>query len=797
MIRFLNALLVLLLFACNVFANELAEVRFVSTPYVDDDGQLQLEVDLTNYSRSPIQAMRVHYREFSENHFKTRRMSPEGLRYLASVDLSSYKGGMVEYYLDVEFADGRRTSYPATAPESELLTVAANQGFDSGDGQIVVVSPEAGERIYTNEFVLTVSFFQIASQVDGERTKLFLNNWDVSRYVKMYDEFLTFSPRQVPPGSHKITLKLFDRSGRQVASKVWQFTASERATIEKKVAPSTGLLWTGNVFAENRFESLADGFREDRYTKAGIRLNASTNSINFGTRLYFSNREDDALQPINRYSVWFRSNFWDKRFLRLAGGDVYPQYGALILQNTRVRGFHGQLHMKFLNLDFTTGATRRGIEGIVDSTTTVGVNDTLPGSFQRNLTGVRISTGNRDYFQWGVSGVRGSDDIASIRKGLRPQEAAAAGTDLYVASKDNKIILEGSFNLSFLNTDIGNGEDTALDTLRNLGIDIPEGAYNFASRFLTVNQYLIVFPGIAFDGTARFNFIKNNRLTVSYKSVSDEYNSFGQPYLLRDNRGFAITDNIRLLQNQLFLNLRFQQYRNNLNDNKPGTTDNRTLSFNLSYFPIRNLPSISVGFTNYDRKNDIDPDSTFGFVEDNRSNTINFSTSVPFAVSSLNNRLSLNLINYNRTDNTDLGSENLSNTVQFELNTRYSFPLRTRLSFSFQQTENTIDFNNSKAELALNTFGLGLEYRFNQLFALGDALVLATNARLGSVGNKISSDLQIADSEVDYNRTSFNGRLIYTMPAAGRISFNADMINYSGDRQFKDFLITARYDITF
>ncbi|MEL6823238.1 MAG: hypothetical protein AAFP70_15870, partial [Calditrichota bacterium] len=123
--------------------------------------------------------------------------------------------------------------------------------------------------------------------------------------------------------------------------------------------------------------------------------------------------------------------------------------------------------------------------------------------------------------------------------------------------------------------------------------------------------------------------------------------------------------------------------------------------------------------------------------------------------------------------------------------------LRTRLSFSFQQTENTIEFNNSKAELALNTFGLGLEYRFNQLFSLGDALVMALNGRLGSVANTVSSDLQLADSETDYNRSAINGRLIYTLPAAGRISLNTDLINYSGDREFQDFLITARYDITF
>ncbi|MCB0293736.1 MAG: hypothetical protein KDG51_00500, partial [Calditrichaeota bacterium] len=83
----------------------------------------------------------------------------------------------------------------------------------------------------------------------------------------------------------------------------------------------------------------------------------------------------------------------------------------------------------------------------------------------------------------------------------------------------------------------------------------------------------------------------------------DQFHSLGQPYLLRDNKGFAITDNIRLFQNQLFLNLRYQQYENNLRDVKSATTENRTIGFNISYFPLRNLPSLTFGYNNYQRNN--------------------------------------------------------------------------------------------------------------------------------------------------------------------------------------------------
>jgi hypothetical protein len=354
-------------------------------------------------------------------------------------------------------------------------------------------------------------------------------------------------------------------------------------------------------------------------------------------------------------------------------------------------------------------------------------------------------------------------------------------------------VLEGSYNLSAYNPNILNGEDEPLDSLRKSGIDIDKGLYDFISEIITVNQYWIVTPAKAYQAQMRLNYF-NNRFSILYRYVEDDFHSLGQPYLLRDNKGFTITDDIRLFQNQLFLNLRYQQYQNNLADNKPSTTDNQTIGFNISYFPLRNLPSLTFGYNNYQRGNDIqDGENSPGFPEDNITNTITFSSSYVFLFSNLKNRLTLNVMNYNRNDKTSLGIDNLSNTLSLILHTRYSFPLKTNLEISFQETENT-SASASETKLSFNSFGIGGEYQLENLLGQADKLLLGVTGRYGSVSTSVVFN---TTTETQYNRSFLNGRIIYTYFPYGRISLNTDLINYSGDRRYKDYIITARYDVTF
>jgi hypothetical protein len=781
--------LVLLFIATTAFARGRGEVRFAATPYLDKNLKLHLELDVDNFSRYPVREIRLYYREYSETRFKQAYLKPEGLRYLASVNLSEYDGSMVEYFFDIEYMDGSRESYPEEAPENNMLRVSLNQDIESGGG-LIIISPEPDEEIFIDEFVLTVSFFQFSSIIDKERTKLYLNTWDVSRYAQVYDDFLTFAPRRVPPGRHNLRLELYDRSGRLITGRRWSFIAFQRTVPAQE---QRDFSVSGNIFAETRNEELVDGLQSRNYSKLGVRLNAKTRNFSFGTRLYFSNQEENFLQPINRYTGWAQYNFWNDRYARFVGGDAYPQLSPFLMYNSFLRGFHGEMFLKFLNLDYTQGFTRRAIEGAALTDTSGTVIDTSAGTFRRNLKALRLSFGDRKSMQLGFTAVKGKDDVKSIQYGRNPEESAAFGTDLFLATPNNHFVLEGSYNLSAYNPNILDGEDEPLDSLRKNGIDIDENLYDFASKIITVNQYWIVTPAKAYQAQMRLNYF-NNRFSILYRYVEDDFHSLGQPYLLRDNKGFTITDDIRLFQNQLFLNLRYRQYQNNLADTKPATTDNQTIGFNVSYFPLRNLPSLTFGYNNYQRNNDIKTaDDPLRFPEDNTTNTITFSSSYMFLLSNLKNRVTLNVLNYNRNDKTASGIDNLSNTLSLILNTRYSFPLKTNLEVSLQETENTAA-NTSSTKLSFSSFGIGGEYKLENLLGQADNLLFGLTGRLGQVSTSVVFNTA---TEIRYNRSFLNGRIIYSYFPYGRISLNADLVNYTGDRRYKDYIITVRYDVSF
>lgn len=784
---FLLSLLIVVLVIHPVLATERAEIGFLSSPTLDDNQVLNVELRVHNRSEFPIKDIRVFYRELSQNHFQSAFLTPQGFRYLASVDLSDFDGSVVEYYFGVEYIDGELQTYPDGAPEYGLYEVAL-QDEDTGtdDGSVEVISPEPDEVIYTDEFMLTVSYFQYSGTVDKERTKLYLDTWDVSQYLNIFDDFLTFAPNKVPPGRHKIRLELYDRSGNLLATKTVEFSAIARKGPSPEAA-GRKINFSGNAFAQSRYEELTDGANIEHYVDGGLRLNASGDQYSLGARLYISNQQNENTQYINRFTGWFQYDFWNNRFFRVTGGDAYPQLNPYLMQNIFVRGLHTQLYLKFVNFDFVTGNTRRSIEGtgIADTTLT-------PGTFKRKVWGARTSFGSGKTFQFGLSAVKGRDDPKSIEYGKDPEENLGLGSDLYLSFDKNRIIIDGNMSASSYNPNILDGEDLTYEQIINAGVDssdFKKSTYDLIKKFVTVNQYIIPIPGLAWHAQLRLNYFRNY-FSFKYGSVDGTFNSLGQPFILRDNRGFTITDNIRLIQNQVFLTLRYMSYKNNLDKIKPATTENQTIGVNLSYFPIGNLPSITIGYSNYTRDNQhTEISAKVPTPEKNGTNSINLSTSYGFLFNELDNRLTVTFMNYKREDQTVFAIDNLSNNLTIMLQTNYQIPLKTNLEFSLQQNDNMIPNNDSK--LTLNTFGAGGEYRFDNLFGDEDQFTFGTFIKYGSV----SSESEVLPDPIDYNRLFLNGRILYRLPQYGRIILNADLVSYSGDQKYSDYIITSRYEV--
>lgn len=797
------AILVYVIIFVGIFsgwARSGVEIEYTPVKMLRNKSVLPLELTVSNFSGIPIREVQVWHRWIGESRFQMKQMDNEGFRYFASIDIEDNKTGLMEYYFTLTYMDNHNESYPAGAPSSRLLKTAVQVLRNYGD-EIVIISPEPGEQIFNNDVLITASFASFAAMVDVEKTRLYINTWDVTNYLQKYDEFISFAPRTVPAGRHKIRLELYNDQGTLVASREWNFIAIS-GRMDKEVTPE-GWQVTGRFFAEARQEQLGMSDNKYDFNQSGLQLRAAYQNWNFGGRIYVSNQEKSYRQPVNRYSGFARVNFWNDRYFQLDFGDNYPKMNAMVMQNIFLRGVYARLFLKAFNLEFAQGSTRRALEGRKESIETTTGNDTISvyGTFKRKITTIRPSFGSGENFQLGFTYLKGKDDDKSIDIGINPEENVAAGADLYFGLDQKRIVFEGSFGTSFYNRNIAGGT-IPFDTLDSVLEGISESTYNFAKKYITINQYLVLKPGFAYQTRLLLRYFQNN-LSFIYESVDEEYFSLGQPYLLRDNRGFHIVDNINLVRNQVFLTLGYRQYQNNLQNTRISTTKNKMFYGNLSYFPIGNLPEVTIGYNNYTRKNDADyltsfetltPTDTINIIdrpEDNKTSTFNFSGGYRFNVGNIRNRIGVDLVSYQRDDIFKI-SESNSNYLTVNLTAKFRFPLQTLVEFIQQNTETGQDTEFS-SKLDMTTFGFGGKYIFSNVFST-DHLTLSANLRFGNVKSGYALSTL---PDYSYSRNYYSIRLLYSIPRYGNFGIITDILSYGGDRSYSDFIYMLRYDINF
>jgi hypothetical protein len=785
-----------------VVAREGVDIQYTPTKlHKATNNILPLELSVSNFSGIPVTEIQVWYRWVGESHFKMDLMKNEGFSYYASIDVEDGEGELLEYFFTIAYMDNRRENLPEDAPANRTYRTAIQTIRNYGD-QVVVISPEEEEQLYTTDVVISASFASLMSMIDPEKTKLYLDTWDVTPYMQKFGDFVTFAPRTVPAGRHKIRLELFGTDGNLVASREWFFSG---LAVRGQEALTEGWTVSGRFFAESRNEDLGRNLDfggvydlNNSFNQTGLQLRARYNNWTLGGRLYFSNLEKSDQQPVNRYSGFARLNFWDQRYVTVELGDSYPKLNPMIMQNIFLRGVYARLFLKSFNIDFASGRTNRAVDGSLVQTTVDTF--TVYGTHRRNITTIRPSFGSGETFQLGFTYLKGKDDEGSIQYGINPQENAALGADLFFGLDQRRIIFEGNVNSSMYNRNITGG-NVPFDSLTQIfeGIsESDENIYDWATKFITVNQYLIIRPGLAYQGRLLLRYFKNN-LSIMFESVDEDYYSLGQPFLLRDNRGFHIVDNISLIRNQVFLTVGYRQYRNNLANSKTNTTNIRNFYGNISYFPLQNLPELTIGYNNYSRDNDVPADSIGSILnrpEDNNTTAINLSTGYRFGIQGTRNRVGLDFMSYQRDDIFKF-AESTTDNITINLRTQYALPLQTLLELIVQQTETGKDVPDQSSKLDMTTIGVGGNYRFYNLLAT-DQLMLQANLRFGTVTSRsalTATTPQPADQK--FNRNYYSFRIHYAVPRYGNLGLIFDILTYSGDRDYSDFIYTIRYDITF
>ncbi len=564
--------------------------------------------------------------------------------------------------------------------------------------------------------------------------------------------------------------------------------------------------------------------------------------------------------------------------------------GLHVLDNAlNLQFVYGKLRRGIDNLYQPIIAEPETFNGIpVDTTYQLSVESS--GTFERDVVGGRLGLGRGDRFEIGLNFLKVEDDTGSINYiddfntlmnrspelaneldpesqvelannpnklsvdgNPRPKGNFVAATDLDMRFDDDRIRLQADGAVSLLNEDISTGTLNQ-DTADDLGITLDESTENMLERLswlIIINENMNSLP-IRFDtdegnnsGEAFFpagivagqselglNYYNNN-VRMRYRWVGPHYHSLANTTIRKDIAGFNISDRVQLFQNQIYLTVGYEGLQDNVINHKSATTNTNTYRGNVSWYPLdESLPSVSIGFMNRNRDNEVglfnpfvsedlenaavhnfamQQGDTLGVPNARLTNSYQFTSSVTQEFSALGIEHDANLnFSYITTQDEQFrygGSQ--SNSLSMEVVSRFEeYPLQTSVGFNINNTE----MGGGLTDISITGISLG-----GSMFFLDDKLNV--NTSLAFTKNRSESTELIVEtnntpqeSSDDYyvtGNTSVSENHSYIFNAGGRYNFSARHsvvfnIRYSNVRNTlsgrgipNDHLLRARYIFNF
>jgi len=412
-------------------------------------------------------------------------------------------------------------------------------------------------------------------------------------------------------------------------------------------------------------------------------------------------------------------------------------------------------------------------EQVVDTLFSLGFADGGRGSFERDVFGARLSIGKEEKVQFSIHGLKVEDDLSSVNvirnfddvmefdpglaDNLREDDIASlrqdpeqlqingvnpsprgnfvAGSELSMSFDSGRIRFRTEMAASLLNNDISGGP---LDQQRadELGVELDENTeslFRRLSRFIVINDNMETLPFkfiekdngtleveaffptslLANESQLDLNYFNHN-FQLRYRWIGPDYQSLANSTVQRDVAGFTVADRFRLIQNQLFVTLGYENLRDNLADNRNATMRTKTARTSVSWFPInQNLPGITLSFRHRTRDNSVERFNPFlesqflnsairnfeiadgdtvvtATPRDNRTFSLNSTVSHNFNLFDSVHRASFTYSHLNTKDNVFTFGGSESNSFSFLLTSRFDGkPFRTRVGWNSSFTEST------------------------------------------------------------------------------------------------------------
>jgi len=631
----------------------------------------------------------LYYRQFGQTEYRILEMMISSDTATVTISEDEVTPPFMEVYVIAQTTTGASESYPFSNPQATPARIPVG-GKSQKDQEILFLSPDKSEKLLPEDMYISVSFVYAPNKVDRKRTRIFVDNVDLSSMEVIAGDLAIVSPDALPKnmsnGIHTLRVDVYDTTGAPYHRIERTFTLITAGQAE---ALADQIQYSGNAQAEGRNEDIKGNVTP--YRRLITNANATYGILKTTGNLYLTSEEDPTRQPQNRYFLGF-----DAKYASLGFGDAYPRFApSAVMDGKRIRGITAGLDLGAFNLDYASGEVIRGVD--VDSSQQI-----YTPTLKRNLTALRPSFGSGENFQLGFTYLKSKDQYGAADTLVKPQENVVAGSDLVVAFDNHHFEFTGQASYSLNNVDISAPAftDASIDTSQldsSTKSLLKKYGTKYLAKFITLNENLVPLPpglsALVYETGLALNYF-GNYLKGTYIYHGADYSSEGTSALRKDVKGFNVFDRLRLVGNSVFLTASYERLQNNTagqdtiltsKGEVALTTTYATFNTSVSYYPTADIPNVTVGYGNNDNTNPIDPLDTNAVVA---SRAINDETNHFFVQSTYdfsywgrhNATLSLDLSN--KTDNTP-NKQNVKGFNAFLLiNTVHTFPLESSIGYN-------------------------------------------------------------------------------------------------------------------
>lgn len=563
-------------------------------------------------------------------------------------------------------------------------------------------------------------------------------------------------------------------------------------------------------------------------------------------------------QPINRIKFGLSSPYLDFRY-----GDFSTEFSEFSLKGTRVRGIYTKFKLGPWNTSIVSGNTKEQISSITeteidsiywtqifldvteDDSTFTFVNHTK-GTASRRMKAFRTEL-DFSKFNFGISALTSYDDLDEYNlefNELYNQYTflgnAVVGTDFTLLLNNKKTQFKAETAISLMNDLRGTPVDKLAESL-----DMPENQLNETKKLfnkiedlvgfninsdmiigssegrgisvplpdmdsLDASDYLInyLINDVIKQGTYRLTFKTplefddyNFDFNAVYKRVPANFVSLGNSSIQTDIQGIKSSLKTRLFENQLSINLNYENEHDNLMGDKPeeklktSTTTSNTSSAGFG-LTLSELPSINYSFRTLNRQGISVEDNSI--TASNKTITHTISPSYKFDLKSgtnvsMNGNIMYmmykdNLYNPNDTSSTNSNFTTGSYTGSFAL--RFDSPLTINMGGGL-----SVNTPESVSIMSTHFFVLSTKvgYKFWEK-------ALSTFLGLNLVSGGKDADAN-GEGEIDNLKLTIKGGAQYKIAKNMSIGLNVDFIsltdNVSADNDYSELKGKIKFKIGF